>query len=888
MGTAAQVYAQELEVLNLGHPMWYPEPADQYEVRIGDVGFFDEDGQFHRLFNATVGENHPYNQNGVPEGFHPVSVEKSLIQIRRNHLPSGPISSRSVKSHKVDASASVNVAASVNGQLSYRFECSTSQGAVLVLKDPAKKTYLLPSRTIQSYVVKNHLSWHRFATQRFDLLLDPEDIIMVRATVKTTGWALGVFLDNGDTVHDVSFAAQAGSLGEATFEWSFTKQISTQFQHRVAGFVEPSLTVSLHPSPEDSQGTTKLELLPEIIAERQRDDDNASIRAENKDNQCVFLSFYKVKYNKLHFLKKIEAAAGPDNLPPPESHDLLDYILETSHALVAIASDHEVAGLLQVRHIPFRAFFLSYYLAGQNLVGTLYLEELHGQSASVELAGSSATSRFESAPFPSVNASGGSGPLSESPGPASSQESIHDDMSITESTTPPIASSSISPTPANRYEARPSYHGTEQVEQFSFAEDPSYDKLTWRSLLSFKIPKAIKRDRDLRSVSPQSLPPTTSPLSTIVSQQSSSRVGLPTSSPPNLSPFFRNRYGTTSTLEVPHNGLEVSRIIPHSFSRILHDQPQLIAEQPSIAELLWLYDRDSRSVFLSSFPPIVSSPASQFLRSSRHISIPTLSPPFPSTFSRDRYETRLTSEVYYNGSGGSRIIPRSFIRGFQPQQIAERSSSRGRYPTTSTLEVPHNGLEVPQSIPYTFSHDLYDQPQLIATFSCDGREGIHMDRAVHGDVSDIDDPFDNILPADLASWPQYHLFVSQPDSSRLHAASMTVFTGQWPGYEPYSREGPPPPEERASPSKTPERARSLSRAEVACQIAEVVQDFIETAASTGAHSPSNPWMVGSNGIQLENLELVGLKRISDASFQPVLRYYQVGLTAVPGTSSQLR
>lgn len=51
---AALVYAEQLRDLRCGEPLWQPEPPNDGEVEIGDVGYIN-DGRFTRLFNAIHG-----------------------------------------------------------------------------------------------------------------------------------------------------------------------------------------------------------------------------------------------------------------------------------------------------------------------------------------------------------------------------------------------------------------------------------------------------------------------------------------------------------------------------------------------------------------------------------------------------------------------------------------------------------------------------------------------------------------------------------------------------------------------------------------------------------------------------------------------------------------
>ncbi len=111
MGIAADVFAEQLAHYGHGRPMWSPEPTEgpdykMREVRIGDVGHIDEDGAFHRLFNVTVDEDHPYNSGGVPDNFVPLKFNKRLLAVKPRLLDPGAYCSNSVKSKSVEGSAS--------------------------------------------------------------------------------------------------------------------------------------------------------------------------------------------------------------------------------------------------------------------------------------------------------------------------------------------------------------------------------------------------------------------------------------------------------------------------------------------------------------------------------------------------------------------------------------------------------------------------------------------------------------------------------------------------------------------------------------------------------------------------------------------------------------
>jgi hypothetical protein len=66
-----------------GHALWEPNPGEYPPVEVGDVGFIRE-GQFHRLFNVLLPEDHESHERfGVPEG------HEQLRPIVTNHINRG-------------------------------------------------------------------------------------------------------------------------------------------------------------------------------------------------------------------------------------------------------------------------------------------------------------------------------------------------------------------------------------------------------------------------------------------------------------------------------------------------------------------------------------------------------------------------------------------------------------------------------------------------------------------------------------------------------------------------------------------------------------------------------------------------------------------------------
>lgn len=104
MPVAPEILATTLEHYGHGRALWCPEPpADEgvpHQIQVGDVGYFDEDGGFKRLFNVRFDENHELNKGGVPEGFIPLQFSHRLISERENQFSPMPFYSRTVKSQE--------------------------------------------------------------------------------------------------------------------------------------------------------------------------------------------------------------------------------------------------------------------------------------------------------------------------------------------------------------------------------------------------------------------------------------------------------------------------------------------------------------------------------------------------------------------------------------------------------------------------------------------------------------------------------------------------------------------------------------------------------------------------------------------------------------------
>lgn len=94
-------YAELMLELELGLPLWHPEPTSHGETLLGDVGYM-RDGAFQRLFHAMLPADDPINAHGVPEGFEVLQLDKTeLFHSDDQYLPAGPICSAAVVKQNV-------------------------------------------------------------------------------------------------------------------------------------------------------------------------------------------------------------------------------------------------------------------------------------------------------------------------------------------------------------------------------------------------------------------------------------------------------------------------------------------------------------------------------------------------------------------------------------------------------------------------------------------------------------------------------------------------------------------------------------------------------------------------------------------------------------------
>ncbi|KAF7798235.1 hypothetical protein EIP86_009452 [Pleurotus ostreatoroseus] len=187
---APKVYSDEMLMFSgrwLGHPLWYPEPDSNGEVRIGDVGCIFQ-GRFRRLFNVLEARGADQPQ---PKGFEPLGYNMEQgVDRRLRYLAPGTHAGKTV----TVIHGRVKGKATILGQAfasKCEFQSTSTRGAVLHLKGHAHSESVITLDPWQSYAKKHSSSWAPFV--KSNLGFEPKNLILVTGHVKCSHWAVVAF-----------------------------------------------------------------------------------------------------------------------------------------------------------------------------------------------------------------------------------------------------------------------------------------------------------------------------------------------------------------------------------------------------------------------------------------------------------------------------------------------------------------------------------------------------------------------------------------------------------------------------------------------------------------------------------------------------------------------
>ncbi|KAI0707101.1 hypothetical protein C8Q76DRAFT_800461 [Earliella scabrosa] len=346
------VYAKELSRYKHGHPLWWPDPDPDYgPVNLGDVGIL-QCGTFRVLFN-TLGLG--LAQKQLPANFEPFALPKERPLQGPRRVDAHFITMRTMHGssiHNCKISGGVSVGGMPGGVgTSLEFQCNRASGALLFLGSDGLREHLDCGLCIKKYMTKNLPDWYAYAKDNLQMEVHEEDIVFVSGFIKTAVYAAASFCHENTKI-STTFSGCCTLPGVASGSAALAVQVSD-----AQGLVP---TMDTRASP------------PELAAKW-----GNLLKEEVKDpRQCVFLEYYRMK-RRSWFIKRIEAGAGPHELPPldppsgssptpaseetvvsehdwlseeygldlPQPCNMLDNLLEGSHADIAIASHADLTAL---------------------------------------------------------------------------------------------------------------------------------------------------------------------------------------------------------------------------------------------------------------------------------------------------------------------------------------------------------------------------------------------------------------------------------------------------------------------------------------------------------------------------------------------------------------
>lgn len=244
-----------------------------------------------------------------------------------------------------------NVGSSGGANIAMKFSCSGTVGAFMNLQDSSTKSSFSAAGHIPEYILRNHDRWVEYSANN-NLGLKPADIILVKGFVKTSVWSVAAYRSGLKHTRSASLTGKLGPLGEAGFEMEVSTKTGYLFDTRYGpldrGQSHPLITP---PSPTSSHKGKKRESSrspPRSSKDEERmemPDLQKIARASVVSgfstlphDQCIFLSYYKVK-RRTWLPSKLIAKAEDKDLSGDDEPEA-----------EVVANDENSRDLLLVRH----------------------------------------------------------------------------------------------------------------------------------------------------------------------------------------------------------------------------------------------------------------------------------------------------------------------------------------------------------------------------------------------------------------------------------------------------------------------------------------------------------------------------------------------------------
>ncbi|KIJ99823.1 hypothetical protein K443DRAFT_157558 [Laccaria amethystina LaAM-08-1] len=175
------IFQRHMYLEKHGFPLWIPQPnlrlSRSYRRRgaIGDVGIFTAGGGFDFLFNICLPAGHPSNPDQLPEGF--CRLELKPADVCEFHANS---------SHSYIASSSVKKQGTT-------FQCSDSDGALLVMPQGTHDEDLRNVSRFRDYTSLHAESWYQYANGPCGREIGNAELHLVTGCDKKTLWGIAAY-----------------------------------------------------------------------------------------------------------------------------------------------------------------------------------------------------------------------------------------------------------------------------------------------------------------------------------------------------------------------------------------------------------------------------------------------------------------------------------------------------------------------------------------------------------------------------------------------------------------------------------------------------------------------------------------------------------------------
>ena len=179
---------------------------------------------------------------------------------------------------------------------SFPLQWSNGHSASLLLNNTASRESVDRLRDLEEYIVDNHRSWHTFITGELRRSCEPDEVVCISGCVKTSEWAMTATIASSRTPQD---QLDEGQLSESAAS-------GLQVVHNT----EPQ--TFYHAGPESPEASP----LSQINSDQQQVRPFPRVKPKN---QCIFVSYYKVKYRKRRQPRLVAADGGENNICPPRT-----------------------------------------------------------------------------------------------------------------------------------------------------------------------------------------------------------------------------------------------------------------------------------------------------------------------------------------------------------------------------------------------------------------------------------------------------------------------------------------------------------------------------------------------------------------------------------------